>query len=201
MIKTRHLLYTQSSGSWSGCASVAVLEMSSLAFLLVCMAIISCVLSTGEQFGRIVHGVEVKQGGLPYQASVQMKLSPRSVTRKSLHFCGGAFITANWVLTAAHCVRGEHARNLQVVGGTADISDRRSQAFLVTRIIMNKYNHKTKMNDIALIHVQKTSNQDRKNHKIIPVKLCEETFEPHGYECKVSGWGHLNAQNWLERPS
>ena len=150
-----------------------------------------------EQVVRIVNGQEARRGELPYQASLQLNSGSRLMSRKSGHFCGAAFIGSGWVLTAAHCVRGESARKLSVVGGTNDITDKTSPAFHVTKIIMHKYKHKTKVNDVALLQIQRQSQQyqrTRKTHQIIPVALCKESFEPQGRSCTVSGWGHLKSK-------
>ena len=150
-----------------------------------------------EQVVRIVNGQEARRGELPYQASLQLNSGSRLMSRKSGHFCGAAFIGPGWVLTAAHCIRGESARKLSVVGGTNDITDKTSPAFHVTKIIMHKYKHKTKVNDVALLQIQRQSQQyqrTRKTHQIIPVALCKESFEPQGRSCTVSGWGHLKSK-------
>ena len=76
------------------------------------------------EFERIVNGKEVEEGERSYQASVQLNFGTRLESTKPTHFCGGAFIAENWVLTAAHCVRNQNSRKLKIVGGTNDITDK-----------------------------------------------------------------------------
>lgn len=46
--------------------------------------------------GFIVGGVAAVDGDSPTQVSLQ----------RTSHFCGGAIISDEWILTAAHCVSG-----------------------------------------------------------------------------------------------
>jgi len=150
------------------------------------------------EFGRIVNGEEAQEGERTYQASVQLNFGSRLVSSKSTHFCGGAFIAKNWVLSAAHCVRNQNSRKLKIVGGTNDITDKASPTYRVKDIIMHKYNDITKHNDLALLNIDATSDNltrtNDKTHSIDPVALCKESFQPQGRNCTVSGWGHLKSK-------
>ncbi|KAK7028022.1 hypothetical protein SK128_004588, partial [Halocaridina rubra] len=57
---------------------------------------------------RIVGGVEASKGELPYQISLQIKTYPGSQ-----HICGGAILTEDWIVTAAHCLGNSDAKNIQ----------------------------------------------------------------------------------------
>jgi secreted trypsin-like serine protease len=48
--------------------------------------------------GKIVNGVQTTVKELPYQVSVQLKYYG-----KFFHICGGALISGNVVVSAAHC--------------------------------------------------------------------------------------------------
>jgi len=151
-----------------------------------------------EEDPRIVHGQEAARGSMPYQVSVQLNYNNRRITSKPSHFCGGALIADRWVLTAAHCMKGQTANKLKVVGGTNDITDKSSPTFFVERILRQKYNSVNKMNDMALLELKrgkvKDSNRAGSAHPLVPVPLCRESFEPQGKKCTVSGWGHLKSK-------
>ncbi|EMP36818.1 NADH-cytochrome b5 reductase 2 [Chelonia mydas] len=96
---------------------------------------------------RIVGGNQVKQGSHPWQVSLK---------RWQRHFCGGTIVSAQWVVTAAHCVLDRHLRDyLNITAGEHDLSlmEEGEQTLPVKAIIKHpNFNPKRPMNyDIALV--------------------------------------------------
>lgn len=52
--------------------------------------------SVEDESTRIVGGSPASDGQAPYQVSLQ--------DGAGRHFCGGSIISANWIVTAAHCL-------------------------------------------------------------------------------------------------
>lgn len=59
-------------------------------FFCFCIVVPHSLLST-----RLVGATQSEDGAAPYQCSLQ---------KYSKHFCGGAIISDEWILTAAHCL-------------------------------------------------------------------------------------------------
>lgn len=58
--------------------------------------------------GRIIGGKDAEPGQFPHQASVRYI----SINR---HFCGASILNSYWLLTAAHCTKGDSPTDLIVV--------------------------------------------------------------------------------------
>uniref|UniRef100_A0A672UZX1 Ovochymase 2 n=1 Tax=Strigops habroptila TaxID=2489341 RepID=A0A672UZX1_STRHB len=98
-------------------------------------------------FTRIVGGNQVKQGSHPWQVSLK---------RRQKHFCGGTIVSAQWVVTAAHCVLDRNIlQYLDVTAGDHDLRIRENgeQTLPVKYVIKHpNFDPRRPMNyDIALL--------------------------------------------------
>lgn len=121
---------------------------------------------------KIVGGVEATRGEYPFIVSLQ---------GRSGHFCGGALIRKNWVITAHHCV--EYGAPTSVVIG---LHDRRSTAgtesFRVAQVISHPKSKNSKMSyDVSLIRLEGES-------KFEPIELNREEIN-RAVDFVTAGWG------------
>lgn len=127
---------------------------------------------------KIVGGVAVTKGELPFQVSIQ--------SSSGSHFCGGSLIKPNWVLTAGHCVQGSSA--MKIVVGMYNQADKKdTETFTAKKIIAHPdFNGNTLDFDYALIQLSGDS-------KYRPIDLNKvEIAVPEGQDkfmVWTSGWG------------
>ena len=87
----------------------------------------------GEEFGKIVGGVEAEIHEFPFMAALLIR---------GRQFCGGSLVSGQHVLTAAHCVvwmTGQHLRELRVVLGAHNVDTKNH----VTKRVTRKAHHRT----------------------------------------------------------
>ncbi|KAF5286568.1 hypothetical protein FQA39_LY16251 [Lamprigera yunnana] len=78
---------------------------------------------------RIVGGFPAQYGQFPYQASLQ--------DRWNGHFCGGAIVSQQWVVTSAGCIYNKNSQNMGVVVGTIYLTG--TTPLAVSKIIWHEY--------------------------------------------------------------
>lgn len=132
---------------------------------------------------RIVGGHEATPGSRPYQVSLQ--------SGSSGHFCGGALLNSNWVLTAAHCVSGNNS-GLSVRVGVHRLSSSEGETIAVNQVIVHPdYGSVTNGDDIALLRLSSAASSDLTPLQLPTQEAMDATAAP-GDLVDVSGWGYTS---------
>ncbi|XP_054160489.1 venom peptide isomerase heavy chain-like [Oppia nitens] len=145
--------------------------------------------------GRIVGGVDAEPFEFPWQVSIQIYIPKK---KKIEHFCGGAVISDQWILTAAHCLdvlKGKE-KHLIIKMGSNIMKDPNTPNYSVQKFTLHEeWNRKTQANDIAVIRVnEKITFKTNDNHQYEVNSVCmpEKEFEANG-TATLSGFGQTGA--------
>ncbi|KAL2725896.1 transmembrane protease serine 9-like [Vespula maculifrons] len=145
---------------------------------------------------HIISGADAKKGEYPYHVSLQWG----ATVSRLQHFCGGAIINKNWILTAAHCVSSVPTFGKFVVkAGKYNL--RSTETGEQTAIVEKSIVHESYMGgvvpyDIALL---KLKTPLLLNNAISAVNLPSNGSIPDKYSYYfLSGWGSISTTSTTE---
>lgn len=99
---------------------------------------------------KIVGGIEAKAERHPWQVALVM---PDISDNLYALFCGGTLIASEWVLTAAHCVRGLQEQQVQVLYGTTNLRLGGMRQTVDSISVNPKYVARPRASDLALLRL------------------------------------------------
>ncbi|KAK8764057.1 hypothetical protein V5799_033334 [Amblyomma americanum] len=138
-----------------------------------------------ESEDRVVGGQEAVPHSWPWQVSLS-----RAEYEVMGHFCGGSLIAAQWVLTAAHCLRGKKPKDMLVVLG---MHNRLNVSDVITRgvrIAVSHPNFKKSLRnyDLALLQLEAPVDFTDSVRPICLPTAKEDDLLARG-QCFATGWG------------
>merc|ERR1712013_723514 len=149
-----------------------------------------CKCGLAKRKSRIVGGVVTEVNEYPWQVGIVDK-------GYTDVWCGASLISDRWILTAAHCTRGEKAGNIQALLGEHDYSSNKETEMFrvgIAEIINHPdYHHQTTDIDFSLLKMKKTIGFSKYSH-IRPICLPADASQDYtDFTATVSGWGTLSS--------
>lgn len=152
---------------------------------------------------KIIGGIESAANEIPWQAYLNLTF-PDGEGGESTFICGGVVISADLVLTAAHCLRHNStavtAGNIKVWGGITSIfSANNLNAVSVSEIVIHpSYNSSRFTNDIALLKLASSL-----PNSATPIQMAARTAQDRADNAFANGWvangerpGNLLVSGW-----
>lgn len=150
---------------------------------------------------RIANGIQESTSSFPYQVSLRF-------TENSKHFCGGAILTNQWIVTAGQCTQGSQSsvKNIYVVVGATNITAGGLHCDLEKIVNHPEFNWEKRRNDISMLKTKQPMQMGESS--IFPVSLPSfktDYIIENGIgltSVTLTGWGSakvcINSLNCLE---
>ena len=184
------------SGSITKYSQPALSPAHARAASLVLLIVASLSGSVAAQSGndspdiRIINGQPVSITEVPWQVALVSSSEPDDFYAQ---FCGGSIVSAEWIVTAAHCVPGAAAADIDVLAGVTTLGEPGSTRVALQEIISHpQYN--TLENDIALLRLASPLDLDgaEKTPIALPFTQQSASWPASGDSATVSGWGNTS---------
>ncbi|CAG9827545.1 unnamed protein product [Diabrotica balteata] len=147
--------------------------------LVACILLIANQCESADSHYRIVGGNDTTIEKHPWIVSIQFL---------RVHFCGGALVDEETVITAAHCLNDVSGR-ITIVAGTADLTQEGTSVKVQSILIHENYNPDVSLFDYD-IAILKLSEKITFSDKIQPINLpVEDTDVPEDTPVSTAGWG------------
>jgi len=146
-----------------------------------------CKCGLAKRRKRIVGGEVTEANEYPWQVAL---VSPGS----NFPFCGGAVISDQWILTAAHCTANSSPWNIEVLLGEHDVTDNIKPVRMSVAAIYDhpEYDWSTVYNDYSLLKLTEKIKFSANEH-IRPVCLPANNNNNYaGSDAVVTGWGRTS---------
>ncbi|GAA5511987.1 hypothetical protein Dcar01_00701 [Deinococcus carri] len=138
---------------------------------------------------QIVGGTISARGARPYQVAM--------TDTTGFQYCGGTLISDQWVLTAAHCVKGTSASSIRIRAGVNRLSDStQGQTVGVSSVTIHpNYRDANYGYDIALLKLSTRVTNSYAAPAKLPGNSVESVLDVKGKFAVVSGWGLTQGNN------
>ncbi|CAH6777625.1 serine protease 42 [Phodopus roborovskii] len=140
-------------------------------------------LGCGQSLMKIMGGVQAQERKWPWQVSIRVR---------HMHICGGSLISAQWVLTAAHCIYSRIEYNVKMGDRSVYLQNTSLEIPIKSIFVYPQFSSAIIVkNDIALLKLKYPVNF---TSNIYPICIPPEAFfVATGTKCWVTGWGKTDS--------